>query len=110
MADIAAKLDEARALIEPEGAWTQGKYARGKSGREAKATSKSAVCFCAMGAVGRVFDDSHPNLCTPGMPHLAKAAGTDCIYQWNDAPERTQAEVIEALRKAAELARQEQSA
>jgi hypothetical protein len=31
------------------------------------------------------------------------------VANWNDQPERTQAEVIEAFRKAAELARSEQA-
>jgi hypothetical protein len=101
--DIAEKLVEARKLIER--GWTRKVYARTKSGKETTLTRKSATCFCAMGAIGRVFDDDDPNFYTPGMRFLAAAIGTDPIYEWNDAPGRTQAEVLAAFDKAIELAR-----
>lgn len=106
--DIADILDHAADLIEPEGAWTQGFYARGASGLPVKVNGKAAVCFCGIGAVLRaarartVFDLSF------GRAALAKALGVGWLsdfYHWQDAPKRTQAEVVAALRQAALKAR-----
>lgn len=106
-AEIADKLDEARALIEK--GWTQAAYARGKSGRSAVPSSRAAVCFCAVGALAAASRKKYPNSAIEGIRELSLSVGGDgyetAILEWNDAPERTQAEVIEAFRKAAELAR-----
>jgi hypothetical protein len=105
---IADKLDEARALIEEHG-WTQGGYLRDG-------------CYCALGAIAAVGDPDFDESADP--PRFDENPIADAFRQylgvggftglwensvvaWNDAAERTQAEVIEAFRKAAELARAE---
>lgn len=95
---IAQKLDEARALIER--GWCQG-------------TFTLDGCFCLYGAVNMVVDGVPWSELTPDeyFVPLADVIGGEAteynLASWNDAPERTQAEVIEAFRKAAELARSE---
>jgi len=96
---VAAKLDEARALIER--GWTQGDFARDGEGNPAR-IDRYAACFCAVGALVAV--DAEPE----ATPFLRDALGVCSISFWNDAPERTHAEVVEAFRRAAELARADQ--
>jgi hypothetical protein len=95
---VADKLDEARALIEARG-WAQDSYCVGGQ-------------VCALGAINIVTSGS-PTLefrigWTDMCDALEAAIGlsTSCdIPIWNDSPKRTQAEVIEAFRKAADLVR-----
>jgi hypothetical protein len=95
--EIAAKLDEARALIEK--GWVRGSY-------EVKGCG-----FCTYGAVQKAVTGNAEEECNPRTKPLEallrQVTGATSLAHWNDAPERTQAEVIEAFRKAAELARGE---
>lgn len=108
MTDAAQKLRAARALIER--GWTQKVYARGKC-REVPYDSKSAVCYCAMGAIAAV-NGMYPTSTLTGVDQLDAAIGAPRedeaeILIWNDAPERTKAEVLAAFDKAIQLAEQE---
>lgn len=88
-------LDAAANLIEPEGAWCQGQFHNGLS-------------HCMAGAIllsgGRVFGAEYGFVSRVAIltfgPHSSLA-------HFNDAHGRTQAEVVSALRQAAELARSE---
>lgn len=92
-------LDAAADLITPEGAWTQDDY------------EDRPGCFCMVGAVlrvqGKTFGTEDDD---PVSRLLAKVMfGTEEVYlipRWNDEAERTQSEVIQALRTAAEKARE----
>lgn len=108
MSDIAAKLDEARALIEK--GWTQHVYVE-RQGRQA--------CYCLLGAVSKAAVGapdyekgllrSHKKLERAVSPVLRALGCADAFSAavWNDARGRTQAEVVEVLGRAAELARAE---
>lgn len=103
---IADILDRAADLIEPEGKWTQGELARGKSGKPVR-TRRAATCFCIMGAINaasgeidRPLSDEFVSVLTPLLPTH------DPIWIWNDAPERTQPEAVAKLREAANVARE----
>ncbi|UIJ43764.1 hypothetical protein LZK98_11745 [Sphingomonas cannabina] len=95
---VADVLERAADLIEPEGKWTQ------KNG------GVRGVCWCASTAIGAAHPDGialdaqrfFANLISPGGG-LAIVR----IWCWNDAPERTQAEVVAKLREAAALAREQ---
>jgi hypothetical protein len=54
-------LKKARDILEPEGAWTKGEYARGVNHERVSIKNKDAVCFCASGAIYRatiaIFND-----------------------------------------------------
>lgn len=103
--NVADVLDAAADLIAPEGAWGQGGYQPRKG------------CFCILGALAKASGHSPENIWLYPVSNSARSAiadaiGTDIsgIVNWNDAPERTQAEVVVKLREAAALARQEQAA
>jgi hypothetical protein len=108
MTAVSTKLREARALIER--GWTQGEYARDKTGRSVDFLRHDATCVCAAGAVGAA-NGHWPTSSLPGMRFLSLAVGGDGdesdVLQWNDAPERTQADVLAAFDRAIELAEQE---
>jgi len=100
-------LDRAAAVIEPEGAWTQGVYAKDAKGHTTSPVSRinPPVCFCMLGAVMRAAgtsrDDSRP------LKFLELHGGyAGRHWAWNDSVHRTQPEVVAKLREAASLARE----
>jgi hypothetical protein len=100
-------LDRAADLIEPEGAWTKGGYARGASGTFV-ICSENATCFCALGAISVAsnrwgYTDEPDARAVRVLEGLVEGP----LSGWNDAPERTQAEVVAKLREAARIARGE---
>lgn len=83
-------LTNARDLIEK--GWTQG-------------TLVKRGCYCAMGAVlyADLCEDDKFWRTNEAISRLSTAAGLDVesgIVDWNDAPERTQAEVLEVFDRA----------
>jgi len=99
---IAEVLNRAADLIKAPGAWTQGTYARGKSGKPVE-TRRSAVCFCLIGAIDYVEGYE------PGLEGNVRALDAvrdvipddKSIAEFNDTPGRTQAEAVATLRAAA---------
>ena len=98
---VAETLRAAADLIEPEGAWTQGCLGRDQDGEPVFAADiGKATCFCMAGAIWRAagkqalvlaaFEALHPRMSHHG------------IGSWNDASKRKQAEVVAALRAAAD--------
>lgn len=100
-------LAKAASLIESEGAWIQGALTLDADGNENEQDWQHAVCFCASGAIGYASNDDE-DLWDRSIGYLDYAIGCDdTVPDWNDHPERTQAEVVKALRDAADLARAE---
>jgi hypothetical protein len=95
---IAEQLDAAADLLEK--GWAQGHDAETSDGESVELRSVRATCFCAAAAIERKCGDSY----YAGLKLLEQVVGGG-VVTWNDAPERTQAEVVAAVRKAAELAR-----
>jgi hypothetical protein len=103
MADhIADTLDRAADLIEPEGAWTQGWFARDERGRGVLEDAAEAVCFCIFGALMRVSQDDADDALD-----ILRSVIPEGISYWNDAPGRKQSEVVAKLREAAAKAREQ---
>ncbi|WP_420478274.1 DUF6197 family protein [Brevundimonas sp. FT23028] len=114
MATVSEILTKAADLLETPGAWTQGAEYRNEAGEDISDFDDDAddlpadltpVCWCAAGAIW-----CQP-ISTPekvaACEALAAAIGSGDRYEvpkWNDAPERTQAEVVAALRTAASQA------
>lgn len=96
--ETAEVLLKAADLIEPEGAWTQGTSARAGA-KAVKADDPSATCWCVVGALERVGSGANYDTV---RRFLMGVLGVRAIVPWNDAPERTQAEVVATLRAAAE--------
>jgi hypothetical protein len=102
-------LDKAADLIEPEGAWTQGHGARTAAGRPTGPTDEDAQCWCLFGAICRIDGNDADEADISRFVQRALRTDGDIsrMFDWNDSDDRTQAEVVSALRKAAELARSE---
>ena len=109
MTDTLTVLKEARALVAK--GWTQGAYMRAADGENVWPNYKRAVCFCVMGAISlaaapyeSLDDEDEPNpIRYMAAKALINANDIQCtISEWNDAPERTQAEVLAAFDKAIE--------
>jgi hypothetical protein len=99
---IAEVLSKAADLLEKPGAWTKRAFARDAGGRPVEdPTEPEAVCFCAAGAIWR----SGGEVCGAAYNALLEYLG-DAVFVsgWNDAKDRTQAEVVAALREAARRA------
>ena len=105
-------LTKAADLIEPKGAWTQGTFWRDREGRQVcleDALLGSASCMCMAGAIYVASGQRHPShrlweLVDKVIPRPRD--GSAAMPFFNDNPERKQAEVVAALRKAAALARE----
>lgn len=108
---VAEVLDGAADLLTPEGAWTQGAQAKDADGFYVERTDNTAVCWCTVGAVGRVADLSDTRLRTisQALRAVSTVTGGKEVSRWNDAYDRTQAEVVGKLREAAALAREQQA-
>ena len=92
-------LRRAKALIEK--GWTQNTWCRDAKGNELNADSTDAVCWCLSAALGRAANDYGALYLGP----LDNIIGHYYI-DWNDAPERTQAQVVKALEQAIAYAEQ----
>ena len=97
MTTIRDILNRAAELVEH--GWTQGAY---------EFTENSKTYYCLVGAIGRAQEI----FSVPGRQEAYKAIGDrlrkdhglpklDPISRWNDAPGRTQAEVVALLREVA---------
>jgi hypothetical protein len=112
---VAEVLRKAADLIEPEGKWTRRAFSRNANGVAEDGCdrwSANPVCFCALGAIAQAAGMESPDgvWITPAARALEALISPDLsVAGWNDAPERTQAEVVAALRKAADLATEEGS-
>lgn len=98
-------LERAADLIEPEGRWIQGVFARNAKG-EFTGLSEfrgPAVCWCISGATCK---ESPEDDGAEADVYLQRFLGAH-PSEWNDAPERTQSEVVAKLREAAAKARSE---
>jgi hypothetical protein len=84
-----------RELLSEPTRWTQDTNARSSDGDEVLYHSDLADCWCLDGALLKLTRHD-------GDVYLAvrKALPVDVLCVWNDAPERTHAEVLELLDKA----------
>ena len=115
--DAVDVLRQAADLLEPEGAWTQGAFSRNADGSvdfggeegEPDGVAVSPVCWCALGAIAHVTksDPTRASVFTrlgplwPAINGLQSVVGQE-IDEWNDEPERSQADVVAKLREAAQ--------
>lgn len=98
-------LIKARAKVE-EG-WCQGAAARDKGGLAVAATSSDATRFCILGAINAARLDNGVSVIGELYCALKCEAGESSLAGFNDAPGRTQEEVLALFDKA--IARVEES-
>lgn len=104
-------LSKAADLIDKPGAWTQEEFAKAEDGThwiEDEEAFDGAVCWCALGAVAVATNENPWSIWgSETLAGKAQFALTEVVgfpvAGWNDAPERTQAEVVAALREAARI-------
>ena len=111
---IRKRLIAARALIDTPEKWTKGAYQRDAAGNEVvnfergswRSTATAPQFHCVSGAIMNVCHENREDVAI--FLHLGKSIGLDCepfyppITSWNDAPERTHAEVMLAFDRAIE--------
>jgi hypothetical protein len=105
-------LAKAADLIEPAGAWCRDWTARRLNDRDptiSEATLSAdprAIQWGGLGAIYKIgLDAGLTNAqCWAALEFAARAVETDRFTRWAWDPRRTQAEVVAALRKAAEIA------
>ena len=91
-------LERARARIDTPEKWAKGWYAFAANGDRRWAGEAGAERFCCIGAIGREVDDVQRY--EEAMTAIRDAAPCENVARWNDAPERTHAEVMAAFDKA----------
>jgi hypothetical protein len=104
-------LNNAHDLLVAKG-WTQGAYAKDVNGTPVGYAGDDAACFCSLGAIFNAYEKLRPaNDEIKDYRDLANAYGLarrvleettgEYVPSWNDAPNRTVAEVLAAFRTAA---------
>ena len=113
--DVIAVLQAAKERV--AAGWTQGELGRTRRGGpicEERELPLRAVTVCAEGALwcgllGDAFEEawraSRNNVTHDAMKLFEAAIGTWPIHEWNDAPGRTQAEILDAFDRAIRLAK-----
>jgi len=101
---VSELLDAAADLIERSG-WTQKTSARDADGTPC--ALNQGVAFCPIGAIDWAdwVADHDWSLVFDAFSALADAIGGGQVAVWNDAPDRTQDDVVTALRTAAKATR-----
>jgi hypothetical protein len=96
--EVADVLERAAELLSAPGAWIKGSW-------------QSGHCVCAEGAILAVVPARNRTFAYLAIKFLEELLpipaieGKRIVPFWNDAPERTQAEVVAKLREAAALSR-----
>jgi hypothetical protein len=99
-------LDKMSELLAVPERWTQRADARDKSGSIITPLAQTATCFCLSGALARFS-----KMGEPAERIIKRALEKECgtyfwATSWNDAPERTHADVIAALDRAKQIVRE----
>lgn len=88
----------ARKLLEPEGAWTQGTYARNAAGGHVTCWDPTAVCWCLEGAIRKAANDEDE--WSEAFAALGKVLLLPSL--WNDHPGRRHKDVLDLLDRLSE--------
>lgn len=103
---LAATLNGAADLLAGPGAWMRGAFAATATGRVIGPEERPAVCWCLAGALMRSAPNTgaaiRDGVLERAHDAVGEVIGTFDLAGWNDAPGRTQAEVVAALRQSAE--------
>jgi hypothetical protein len=103
-APVSQVLSEAADLLEKPGGWMQGVMARDAAGENVGLDF--GVCFCLGGAVIKSARGVK-TIQRQAMQVIRDVLGVDYITDWNDHPARQHPEVVDALRRAAALAKEQ---
>jgi len=101
---VSEALERCADILEERGAWIQHSTALNRRGEEADPCSGLAARWCAIGAINRVCGRDPTTDVNKGcVAAMREVIGKRAkwVQHWNDAPSRTQEEVVEAFRTAA---------
>ena len=104
--EVPELLRKAAYRVGQPGAWTQhylGRLQNG-TGTYARKLLTGAPSRCMLGALYCEFDLSPTASIHSAYDALVRSVGTGLLADWNDAPQRTQDDVVAALLRAAEIA------
>jgi hypothetical protein len=88
-------------LLESPERWHKGNYTNVADTLHTGINSPEATCFCILGAIRKVYKLTRDsNEYAAILKASLELAHYEYLHEWNDAPERTHAEVLEAVRKA----------
>jgi hypothetical protein len=79
--------------------WTQNYAAKDANGKSVACFDSNAVCWCALGAIRAAYPEHGGGEARRKLREIIGDSEAS-ISDWNDALERTHAEVIEAFEKA----------
>jgi hypothetical protein len=92
-------LRKMRELLSVPERWTKASFARDRQGNSlTNAVDPRAVCWCLVGAGKMCGIDPRPG--SPAYEMLLRMTPFRQLSWWNDAPERTHAEVLDLLDRA----------
>jgi len=107
--NLAEYLKAARSLIESPENWTQGTFARNKSGETVRELDPNAVCFCSVGALLRAKYDlkiSKENLPLNTALDYLQTFTNDSVEVYNDSrPHHKVLELFDQAIAKAELSK-----
>lgn len=102
-------LRAAAEIVERPGAWTQGAPARDDDGVDVDPPNPLAVCWCMTGAITLAAGESSRDSIDLALIALSGTMPSDgytdpsfVVQHWNDLPGRTEQEVAQRLRRAAD--------
>lgn len=82
--------------------WCQRVAAVDKLGLPCYPTSRMAHAWCAIGAIEAAYPNDNKKFADTTEKLYLKLKGLDSIGEWNDAPTRTQAQVVALLESIGE--------
>lgn len=97
--DLLPKVEAMQELLKDPAHWTKGDSAKSVTGMPVNPTSPLAACWCLSGAVEKIADDAvEYRRALINLVRLAtRRRGANFVFTWNDARERTHAEVMQLL-------------
>jgi len=95
--------DRAADVIEPDGAWIQGRAAAGADIETIEPRDPRACRWCVLGAILKVMGRKEAGFDAAVITMARHVRGK--VHQWNDTEGRTQAEVVATLRALASAER-----
>lgn len=99
-----------RAATRLEQGWCQGVLATNGKGRGVLPDNPTACRFCIIGAIFSAnydFSDEAAHLRALIFDALEQITGSPSIPGWNDTPGRTQAEVVDVMKRTAQYFREQ---
>jgi len=106
MSAIADTLNAVADLLEPEGRWTRGCYARTEKGNQIGPLEANAKCWCVSGAIQKIEIEGGKRWSAWNVfDAYTRKRGFRHMADFND--QKSQAEVVRALRDAAAKATEE---